>query len=174
MTRPGGPTDAETAQLVLDVVAAAGPVPVLVHGGPLRTADDYAALLSATTGLAGVATGSLLEVDPVRRAVRGDAVAFRRSLPGPDGPSDPLDPVRLLDERTLPGYLQERGLVPPGKVPAVESLGGGISNVVLRYTAGQHRGVAKQPRGRIRVAGEWICSPDRNHVEADAHDAGVR
>lgn len=74
----------------------------------------------------------------------------------------------LLDEGSVVGYLRSRGLVRPDSSPAVRSLGGGISNVVLMVEAeGSSKPglVVKQSLGRINVAEHWVASRRRTLTE---------
>lgn len=68
----------------------------------------------------------------------------------------------------IPPLLAHLGLVAPGTPVQVEPLGGGVSNVVLKLTAGAWRGVLKQALPRLRVAEEWLADPSRVLREAAA------
>lgn len=70
-----------------------------------------------------------------------------------------------LTESTTAGYLQERGVIPRGVPTMGESLGGGISNRVIRVTWDGGCLVAKQPLPRLRVEADWAFSLDRAEVE---------
>jgi 5-methylthioribose kinase len=74
--------------------------------------------------------------------------------------SDPEVPV--LDRGTAIEHLRRRGLTAATEVE-LEELGGGVSNVVLRYAPMLDGlpGVLKQPRRRLRVPFEWICPLER-------------
>ena len=74
-----------------------------------------------------------------------------------------------LTAGTVAGYLVRQGWFPGIPVLAVEALSGGVSSQVFRVRLGDGREVVvKQPLGRLRVAEEWLCDPDRARNEAEA------
>ena len=73
---------------------------------------------------------------------------------------------RLLDARSAAEHLQARGLVRSSA--AIETLGGGVSNVVLRARAGKRSLVLKQALPRLRVTRDWFADPERTITEARA------
>ncbi len=82
----------------------------------------------------------------------------------------------LLTARSLPRYLEARGLIGPecaGRV-AVSELGGGVSNVVLLAELEgdpARRWVAKQSLGKLRVKDDWRSDRRRIFREAAALQA---
>lgn len=91
------------------------------------------------------------------------------SSPCPSGPGPDAD---LLDAGTVLAYLAGRHVLGRGPGTVAETLGGGVSNVVL--AAGDGGGgdgrqvVVKQALARLRVADEWYAPPERAMIEADA------
>lgn len=75
------------------------------------------------------------------------------------------DAVVELDEETTPAYLKERGVIPPDAAATGESLGGGISNRVIRVSWPKGCVVVKQPLPKLRVEADWEFSRDRVEVE---------
>ncbi|HYZ01073.1 MAG TPA: phosphotransferase [Candidatus Binatia bacterium] len=73
-----------------------------------------------------------------------------------------------LTEGDLPAYLAARGLLPEGADVEVRALGGGVSNVVLEARSGPVAVVTKQALPRLRVADEWLATPERVLTEAAA------
>jgi 5-methylthioribose kinase len=69
---------------------------------------------------------------------------------------------RVLDR------LIRRGVVGPEQKVTVEPLLGGVSAEVLALSVGDRRMVVKRALPRLRVAQEWLSSPARVIVEADA------
>ena len=82
----------------------------------------------------------------------------------------------MLTARTLPRYLEARGLIGPecaGRV-AVSELGGGVSNVVLLAELEgdpTRRWVVKQSLGKLRVKDDWQSDRRRIFREAAALQA---
>lgn len=70
--------------------------------------------------------------------------------------------VPELSRETAIEHLRRRGLTAANEVE-IKELGGGVSNVVLRYAPmlDGSPGVLKQPRRRLRVPFEWICPLER-------------
>jgi 5-methylthioribose kinase len=64
--------------------------------------------------------------------------------------------------------LVERRVVPSEAMLRVEALGGGVSADVFAVSFGDQRLVVKHALPRLRVAQEWLSSPTRVLVEADA------
>jgi 5-methylthioribose kinase len=79
-----------------------------------------------------------------------------------------------LTEGDLPPYLAARGLLAPGASAEVRALGGGVSNVVLEARAVDLAVVTKQALPRLRVADEWLATPERVLTEAAALDLAGR
>jgi 5-methylthioribose kinase len=77
----------------------------------------------------------------------------------------PLDTTlaRLVERHVLPAEA-----LSPDADLRVESLRGGVSADVFVVTFGARRLVVKQPLLRLRVAQEWLASPTRARVEAEA------
>jgi 5-methylthioribose kinase len=70
---------------------------------------------------------------------------------------------------TVAGYLVGRGVVDgPASSVEAESLGGGVSNVVLRVTADGDCLVVKQPLPNLAVDDDWPADVERVHNEAAA------
>lgn len=66
-------------------------------------------------------------------------------------------------------YLHASGRVPTGRAVEVRTLGGGVSNVVLRVdVAGESPFVLKQARERLRVKMHWVSRLDRIWTERAA------
>jgi aminoglycoside phosphotransferase (APT) family kinase protein len=74
----------------------------------------------------------------------------------------------LLGEETVRSYLVGRGVVSAGAPFSAESMGGGVSNVVLAVESGGRRLVVKQALARLRVEDEWLASPQRAVTEGRA------
>lgn len=72
----------------------------------------------------------------------------------------------LINEENAAEYLREKvGL--PGDL-LVNSLGGGVSNVVLKATYGKTSYVIKQPYENLQVDNDWPAEVTRVHNEAEA------
>lgn len=78
------------------------------------------------------------------------------------------DATALLDETTVLAHLHARGLLEEGVQARVTSLGGGVSNVVLRVTVADLDVVVKQALPRLRVEAEWRADPRRTLTEGRA------
>jgi len=78
----------------------------------------------------------------------------------------PETAAELLDPASAGDYLGGLGLFPAGEHLEVESLGGGVSNVVLLAAGGGRRVVVKQSLPRLRVAEEWLATRERILTEA--------
>jgi len=73
--------------------------------------------------------------------------------------------------QALIAYLRQNGHIPPGEIPQVQPLPGGVSNrTVLVQRPDGTAWVLKQALERLRVPVEWFSSPERIHREA----AGLR
>jgi aminoglycoside phosphotransferase (APT) family kinase protein len=81
--------------------------------------------------------------------------------------NEPAD-VELLHATTVLPYLVGRHVLGPGPGTEAETLGGGVSNVVLAAGDGRRQVVVKQALARLRVADEWYAPPERAMIEADA------
>jgi 5-methylthioribose kinase len=64
-------------------------------------------------------------------------------------------------------YLASQGWIVPSEVIAVELLGGGISNTLVKVTTTNDRLVIKQSLAQLRVAGEWFADRDRIQRERE-------
>ena len=74
-----------------------------------------------------------------------------------------------LPADTVGAYLVDRGVVGgPVSTVEVESLGGGVSNVVFRVAAGGDCLVVKQPLPNLAVDDDWPADVERVHNEAAA------
>ena len=75
-----------------------------------------------------------------------------------------------LSESNAVGYLVDRGLITAASAreATAESLGGGVSNIVIRVAASDRAGdlVLKQSLPRLRVEQEWLADQERVHREA--------
>lgn len=68
----------------------------------------------------------------------------------------------------LIGYLRGRGSLELDETPCIEVLEGGVSNrAVLVSRDNGEQWVLKQALEKLRVAVEWLSSPERIHREAD-------
>lgn len=65
-------------------------------------------------------------------------------------------------------YLREHGVVPEAADVAVDTLGGGVSNVVLRVRYDGDALVVKQPLENLAVEDDWPADVTRVHNEAAA------
>jgi fructosamine-3-kinase len=74
----------------------------------------------------------------------------------------------LLQASEVPGYLEARGLLPPGSSAVVSSLGGGVSNAVFAVRSPHANLVLKQALPQLRVADTWEADPSRALREAQA------
>jgi 5-methylthioribose kinase len=64
-------------------------------------------------------------------------------------------------------YLRDSGRIGADERPVVCTLTGGVSNrTVLLQRPGGEEWVLKQALPKLRVPGEWFCSPERIHREA--------
>jgi 5-methylthioribose kinase len=68
----------------------------------------------------------------------------------------------------LVARLIQRHVIPSGLDVTVETMAGGVSANVFTLSFGDRRLVAKEALPRLRVADEWLSSPARVLVEADA------
>jgi predicted TIM-barrel enzyme/aminoglycoside phosphotransferase (APT) family kinase protein len=153
---------------------------VLFHGGPAASPVDVQVVLDATAGVHGFFAASSVERGPVQDAVRDAARSFRALRAGdrldgaraimsaPDFSTVPPELGLELTPDSLPDYLRARGLVDPEADLEVEELGGGVSNVILRYSADGRCGVVKQSRPRLKVAALWLSDVRRILNERDA------
>lgn len=73
--------------------------------------------------------------------------------------------LELLDERSVIGYLADRGVAIGGDATCRE-LGGGISNVVLSVEWLGGRVIVKQSLPKLKVESEWLAPVDRVLREA--------
>jgi 5-methylthioribose kinase len=82
------------------------------------------------------------------------------------------DQSLTLSPETAPAYLRERGLVDGSEADAGEvsatTLGGGVSNRVVRVDAGDRSFVLKQPLSNLAVEDDWPADVSRVHNEAAA------
>lgn len=97
-------------------------------------------------------------------------------MTAPPVPQPDPAPDDLLTAQTVVAYLADRSVLDrslldssaAGVVPAVEVLGGGVSNVVIAVNAGDGALVVKQSLPRLRVAEDWFAPRDRVLTEAEA------
>ncbi|QPV62443.1 aminoglycoside phosphotransferase family protein [Halosimplex litoreum] len=73
-----------------------------------------------------------------------------------------------LDADNAVAYLRESGVIPADASAAVEPLGGGVSNAVIRVSWADDAVVAKQPFPDLDVAEQWPADVARVHNEAAA------
>ena len=71
-----------------------------------------------------------------------------------------------LDASTAVPYLRRQGVV--GADAEASSLGGGVSNAVVRVDDGEESYVLKQPHPNLRVEDDWPADVSRVHNEAAA------
>lgn len=78
-----------------------------------------------------------------------------------------------LRPATAPQYLARHGVLPEGSVTEAEAvtLGGGVSNRVVRVIANDSQLVLKQPRSDLAVEDDWPADVTRVHNEAAASRA---
>ena len=179
----GAEAHQESARRITELAAAAhnvrDDVLTLFHGGPAATPAEVEAILSRADGVDGYFAASAVERLPVQRAAKEATVALS-SIPLATVPlvealartpdfqaTAPLLPLDLTIE-TLPGYLREKGLIDLDEPIDVEERGGGLSNVVLYWSAPGRDGIVKQPRPRLLVADEWLVDVRRILNERDA------
>jgi tRNA A-37 threonylcarbamoyl transferase component Bud32 len=72
-----------------------------------------------------------------------------------------------LTQDNAAGYLRGKGLIPEGVTPGVSSLGGGISNTVIKVTLPRDCFVVKQSLPSLRVQEDWPFDRSRIFVERD-------
>jgi 5-methylthioribose kinase len=75
-------------------------------------------------------------------------------------------PAALLEEATLPAYLQARGLLAPGEPVEVEPAGDGNINWVRRVRSGRRSWVVKQARPALERFPQYRVSTERIVFEA--------
>jgi predicted TIM-barrel enzyme len=183
VTRAAGPEALAAAIAEIDRIAAAArdvrdDLLLLFHGGPAVRPDDVQRVLAEADGLHGFFAASSVERFPVEEAVTNAASAFSALRPkgaggsapraGPDFTQPPPDLPVELSVDTLEAYLRDRGLVEPGEAVEIDELGGGLSNVVLRWRVDSRSGVVKQSRPRLRVPDVWLSDVRRALNERDA------
>ena len=78
--------------------------------------------------------------------------------------------MRELNADNAAEYLRSRGWIGPGPV-RVESLGGGVSNAVLRVETPERRFVLKQSRPQLRTRDAWFSDLDRVYREQEVMQA---
>lgn len=78
------------------------------------------------------------------------------------------DEVNIERSEELLGYLRAGGYIRSDEVPCMEILEGGVSNraVLVTRDSGE-QWVLKQALEQLRVAVEWLSSPERIHREAE-------
>jgi len=161
-------------------LAVRNDVIVLFHGGAVVTPIDVREVLVRVPIASGYIAASLVERTPVRDAVRAATLSLQvASAKGDDASrlngstrpdfSEPPPIIALeLNTTTLGEYLHSRSLVARDEEITVDELAGGVSNMVLRWTAGEKTGVVKQSRARLRVEEEWLSDVRRILNERDA------
>jgi tRNA A-37 threonylcarbamoyl transferase component Bud32 len=76
---------------------------------------------------------------------------------------------QLLDAASVLTHLRRRGLIGADEGCSVETLGGGVSNIVLRVSSSRLGDVVvKQALPQLRVEREWLADPARTQTEAAA------
>lgn len=75
-------------------------------------------------------------------------------------------PFELTPENAQ-AYLIDRGVISPRAETAVEALGWGISNIVLKVVADGDALVVKQSLPKLRVKDDWPFDRDRIFIERD-------
>jgi aminoglycoside phosphotransferase (APT) family kinase protein len=75
-----------------------------------------------------------------------------------------------LDPSTAVEYLRQRNIIGPESASAT-TLGGGVSNTVVRVDAGEESLVLKQPYPNLNVNDDWPADISRVHNEAAAAHA---
>jgi hypothetical protein len=73
----------------------------------------------------------------------------------------------LASPAAVAGVLREYGLLGPDEPAEITELSGGVSSTVFMARAGGRCMVVKQALGQLRVAQEWLVSPERSSTEAD-------
>lgn len=73
-----------------------------------------------------------------------------------------------INPGTAAEYLTERGILPADTDPRVDSLGGGVSNHVVRVAWNDECLVLKQPLPNLAVEDDWPADVERVHNEAAA------
>ena len=151
---------------------------VMFHGGPAATPEDVAEILELSVSADGFIAGSSVERFPIQAAVESATRRFvllrrrpntvEQAMPAPDFSEPPPKLPIELDTQTLPDYLRDRDIILAHDDIRVEELGGGVSNVVLRWRTTDRCGVVKQSRPRLRVRDEWLSDVRRVLNERDA------
>lgn len=181
----GDPTAIESAAEAVQEILSAGSAErsdliCMFHGGPASLPDEIHEVIARAALADGFFAASAVERKPVQDAVAGavsclrtavvtDATALgdTSSRVAPDFNAPAPDLSITLTEDTLAAYLDERGIVTDGPAEVVQ-LGGGVSNVVLKWTTGTKSGVVKQSRAQLRVAELWLSDVRRALNERDA------
>ena len=86
------------------------------------------------------------------------------NLPFNDTPKS----VELLTEESVIPYLISRGIFSKEDELTVETLTGGVSNIVLAVRSGSKDLVLKQALAELKVATKWVADQRRAIVEANA------
>ncbi|MFB6106418.1 MAG: phosphotransferase family protein [Halobacteriaceae archaeon] len=73
-----------------------------------------------------------------------------------------------LGPGTVVDYLRDRDVLPAGVTPDVRTLGGGVSNHVVRVAWDERCLVCKQPLPNLAVEDDWPADVERVHNEASA------
>jgi 5-methylthioribose kinase len=76
--------------------------------------------------------------------------------------------VELLTEESVIPYLVSRGVFAQGEEVTVETLTGGVSNIVLAVKGASKDIVLKQALAELKVATKWVADQRRAIVEAHA------
>ncbi|GIW82850.1 MAG: aminoglycoside phosphotransferase [Gemmatales bacterium] len=76
-------------------------------------------------------------------------------------------PMLELSPENALSYLREQGWLGPDEPAEIESLGWGVSNVVLRVTTGRGRFVLKQSRPQLRTRDAWFSDLERVYREQE-------
>ncbi|MER3388453.1 MAG: phosphoenolpyruvate hydrolase family protein [Microcella sp.] len=170
VSREGGDLASAAAQVqeMADAARAVSPtVLILFHGGPAVTPADVSDLLSRTQGVDGYFAASSVERHPIQAAVSA-AVGELKAVELDAEPAGGYRPTIQLDELTLPDYLESRGLVADRSTLRIDALGGGISNLLVRFQSSDALGVLKQSLPQLQVEQVWMCDVRRIIVERNA------
>ncbi|MFC6734217.1 phosphotransferase family protein [Haladaptatus sp. DYSN1] len=73
-----------------------------------------------------------------------------------------------LSPKTAVSYLRRHDVLTDGEDATAESLGGGVSNAVVKVEAGDEAYVLKQPHPNLAVEDDWPADVSRVHNEAAA------
>jgi predicted TIM-barrel enzyme/aminoglycoside phosphotransferase (APT) family kinase protein len=152
----------------------------MFHGGPATSPKEIHEVIARAALADGFFAASAVERNPVQDAV-AEAISQLTIRPGADATKTNLAPERPVPDfdvpaptlsveltvDTLADYLEDKGIVKDGPARVVE-LGGGVSNVVLKWATETASGVVKQSRPQLRVPELWLSDVRRALNERDA------